>query len=49
MTGAASEAFLGTQGDVWDTQKDMLMACIGALVALTLLRRWHDRSIAAHM
>jgi len=46
MTGTAAEAFLGTQGDVWDTQKDMLMACIGALVALTLMRRWHDRSMA---
>lgn len=46
MTGTAAEAFLGTQGDVWDTQKDMLMACIGALVALALMRRWHDRSMA---
>jgi putative membrane protein len=46
MTGTAAEAFLGTQGDVWDTQKDMLMACIGALVALAVMRRWHDRSMA---
>ena len=28
--GAASDSFLGTQGDVWDTQKDMFMALIGA-------------------
>jgi len=47
LTGTAAEAFLGTQGDVWDTQKDMAMACIGAVVALALLRRWHDRSMAA--
>jgi putative membrane protein len=43
MTGEAAEAFLGTQGDVWDTQKDMLLAFIGALCALLLLSRLHDR------
>jgi putative membrane protein len=47
LTGTAAEAFLGTQGDVWDTQKDMAMACVGAVCALLLLRRWHDRSMAA--
>jgi len=46
LTGTAAEAFLGTQGDVWDTQKDMAMACVGAVCALVLLRRWHDRSMA---
>ena len=46
LTGTAAEAFLGTQGDVWDTQKDMLMACIGAICALVLLRGLHDRSMA---
>ena len=45
MTGTAADAFLGTQGDVWDTQKDMLLACIGAVTALVLLPRWHDRSM----
>ena len=49
MTGTAAEAFLGTQGDVWDTQKDMLMACVGALVALVILPRLHDRSMANTM
>jgi putative membrane protein len=43
--GAASAAFLGTQGDVWDTQKDMFMALIGAISALILLSRWQDRQI----
>jgi len=47
LTGTASEAFLGTQGDVWDTQKDMAMACVGAICALALLRRLHDRSMDA--
>lgn len=45
--GQGAEAFLGTQGDVWDTQSDMGMACLGALVAVLLLSRWHDRQIAA--
>jgi putative membrane protein len=41
----ASESFLGTQGDVWDAQSDMLFALIGATVALLMLSRWHDRQI----
>jgi putative membrane protein len=40
------EAFLGTQGDVWDTQWDMLFVLVGALVALAALSRAHDRSMA---
>lgn len=44
-TGAAADAFLGTQGDVWDTQKDMLLAGIGAICALALLSRLHDRQL----
>lgn len=39
-------AFLGTQGDVWDTQWDMLLALLGSLVALALFSRQHDRSMA---
>ena len=42
----ASESFLGTQGDPWDTQMDMFLAAIGALVSLFLLKPLHDRSIA---
>jgi len=38
--------FLGTQGDIWDTQSDMMMALIGALLALLLLARGHDRALA---
>ena len=45
-TGEAAEAFLGTQGDPWDTQTDMLMALIGAVAALVVLSRVHDRSMA---
>jgi len=45
-SGEAANDFLGTQGDVWDTQTDMLWALIGAILAVTLLSRWHDRSLA---
>lgn len=45
--GGAAEDFLGTQGYVWDTQSDMVLALIGAVVALLLLARLHDRSLAA--
>ena len=38
-------AFLGTQGDPWDTQADMAMAVIGAITALVALRRFHDRQL----
>ncbi|HEY9016413.1 MAG TPA: DUF2238 domain-containing protein [Gemmatimonadales bacterium] len=44
-TGEAAEAFLGTQGDPWDTQWDMMLALIGAVTALALLSRWHDRQL----
>jgi putative membrane protein len=46
LGGSAADAFLGTQGDVWDTQWDMFMALIGALSALLLLSRTHDRQLA---
>lgn len=45
--GAASEDFLGTQGDPFDTQKDMFCAWLGAMAAQWLLARWHDRQIEA--
>lgn len=47
LTGEDAEAFLGTQGYVWDTQSDMAWALCGAIVALLLLSRWHDRQIRA--
>ena len=45
--GSGADEFLGTQGDPWDTQKDMAMAWIGAMLAQLLLARWHDRQLAA--
>ena len=44
--GHAADAFLGTQGDIWDTQWDMFCALIGAIVAQLTLSRVHDRSLA---
>jgi len=46
LSGTAADAFLGTQGYVWDTQSDMLLALIGAISALLFLSREHDRQIA---
>ena len=45
LLGQGAEEFLGTQGDVWDTQWDMLMCLVGALAALALLSRLHDRQL----
>ncbi|HRK77674.1 MAG TPA: DUF2238 domain-containing protein [Thiobacillus sp.] len=44
--GGEADAFLATQGDVWDTQWDMFMALLGALAAQVLLSRLHDRQLA---
>ena len=45
-SGEAADAFLGTQGDPWDTQWDMFLALVGAICSLLLLRRVHDRQLA---
>jgi putative membrane protein len=44
-SGSAADAFLGTQGDPWDTQEDMATALVGALTALLVFPKWHDRLI----
>ena len=44
--GADAEAFLGTQGDPWDTHADVFLAAIGAGCSLALLPRLHDRQLA---
>ncbi len=45
LTGDAAEAFLGTQGDPWDTQRDMFMALIGAVHANVIFRKLQDRQL----
>jgi putative membrane protein len=44
--GDSAESFLGTQGDVWDTQWDMFLALIGAISAQILLARSHERQLS---
>ena len=46
LGGSAADAFLGTQGDVWDTQWDMFVALLGAITAQLVLSRYHDVQIA---
>ncbi len=48
VSGAAAEAFLGTQGYVWDTQTDMFMALVGAVSALFFMGGWHDTQLARY-
>ena len=45
LSGEEAAAFLGTQGYVWDTQSDMACALAGAVAALLMLGRWHDRNL----
>ena len=45
ISGEGAEAFLGTQGYVWDTQSDMAWALFGAVVGLLLLSKYHDGAL----
>jgi putative membrane protein len=45
LLGAGADEFLSTQGDHWDTQWDMFLALIGAVVAQLVLARWHDAQL----
>lgn len=45
LSDEAAEAFLGTQGYVWDTQSDMGWALFGAVLGLLLLSKWHDKQL----
>ena len=46
LSGSKGDSFLGTQGDIWDTQKDMALAFLGSIVAQLVLGRVHDRQLA---
>ncbi|AQS38001.1 putative membrane protein [Shewanella psychrophila] len=46
LTGEDAEAFLGTQGDIWDTQSDMGMALLGAIACIVTLIKFHDSQLA---
>ena len=45
-SGEDAEAFLGTQGYIWDTQSDMALALIGAIVSIIVLAKYHDRQLS---
>ena len=45
LSDEAADAFLGTQGYIWDTQSDMALALLGAILALVMLGRLHDRQL----
>ena len=45
LSGSAGDSFLGTQGDIWDTQSDMLFCLIGALAALLIMGKIHNEAI----
>lgn len=47
LTGDNAEAFLGTQGYIWDTQSDMAMALTGAILALLFLSKCHDKQLSS--
>ena len=43
--GESADEFLGSQGDIWDTQSDMALALVASIIALLLLSKWHDKLI----
>ena len=45
-SGEDAEAFLGTQGYIWDTQSDMALALLGAIISIIVLAKYHDRQLA---
>lgn len=47
LSGEAADSFLGTQGYIWDTQSDMGLALLGAITALLVLSRVHDKQLEA--
>jgi len=47
-SGESAEAFLGTQGYIWDTQSDMALALLGAFLAIGMLSRLHDKQLENH-
>lgn len=45
LSGSAGDSFLGTQGYIWDTQSDMFLALVGAILAQLFLNKLHDKSM----
>jgi putative membrane protein len=49
VTPELGDKFLGTQGDIWDTQWDMFLALVGAIITLALFMKLHDRQLGAYL
>jgi putative membrane protein len=49
IMGGDADAYLATQGDVWDTQWDMFLALCGSVIAQLMLSAWHDRQLGADL
>jgi len=49
LTGIAGEEFLALQGDIWDTHKDMTLALAGAIAALLILKKTHDKQLVPYL
>jgi putative membrane protein len=47
IIGQDAEAFLGTQGYIWDTQSDMALALLGSVLSILFLRKTHDHQLKA--
>ena len=45
ILGQGADEFLGTQGDPWDTQSDMLCALLGAMITVFILGPWHSKQL----
>jgi putative membrane protein len=45
LSNDSAQDFLGTQGYIWDTQSDMMWALIGSILALLLLRKYHNKAL----
>ena len=48
-TGSKGDAFLGGQGDIWDTQKDMATCLVGSIVSLLIFTTVHDKLLLAKL
>ena len=49
IKGSSAEAFLGTQGDVWDAHWDMFFAMTGAMVSVLVLSKIHDKVLGKYL
>lgn len=49
VTPDLGDKFLGTQGDIWDSHWDMFLALVGAILALAIFSKWHDRQLRSYL